>query len=81
MKYLCRLQKIPCEYCQKQVLGKNMTKHHQVCPKMLIPCPNKCSSIDEIIHEKMKQHNYQSVSKPLGAWPASMLNLVAMKQK
>ena len=56
MKYFCGLRKIPCKYCQKKVLGKNMTKHHQVCPKMSIPCPNKCSSIKEITREKMKEH-------------------------
>ena len=56
MKYFCSLQKVPCKYCQKQVLGKDMIKHHQVCPKMLISCPNKCSSKEEVTREEMNEH-------------------------
>ena len=56
MKYLCRLRKIPCKYCEKQVVSNEMSKHHEVCPKMSIPCPNKCLSAREITREKMKEH-------------------------
>lgn len=54
-EYLCSLRKIPCRYCQKQIMEKDMTKHHEVCPKMLLPCANKCSG-KEITRESMKQH-------------------------
>ena len=33
-----------------------MNKHHEVCPKIPVPCPNKCSSEEEITREKMSQH-------------------------
>ena len=56
MKYFCTLQKIPCKYCQKQVMDKDMTKHHEMCPKMLIPCPNECSNKEKFIRERMKEH-------------------------
>jgi len=52
----CSLRKVPCKYCQKNVIHKDMATHHDTCPKMPLPCPNKCSSKEEIIREKMKEH-------------------------
>ena len=54
--YLCCLRKIPCKYCLKQVMETDMTAHHDTCPKMPLPCPNKCRSKEEITRENMKQH-------------------------
>ena len=54
-KWLCKLRKIPCQYCQIQAMEKDMVKHHKECPKMPLPCPNKCST-EEITREKMKEH-------------------------
>ena len=30
--------------------------HYDVCPKIPLKCPNKCSSEEKIIREKMKEH-------------------------
>ena len=54
--YSCRLRKVPCKYCQQEVMDKDMAKHHEECPKMPLPCPNKCSSKEEITRENMKKH-------------------------
>ena len=54
--HLCSLRKIPCSYCQKQVMHKDMSEHHEVCPKMPVPCPNKCFSEVGITREEMSQH-------------------------
>ena len=56
MKYFCNLRKIPCTYCRKQIMKKDIAKHHEECPKMPLLCPNKCPSKEEIIREKMKDH-------------------------
>ena len=37
-------------------MEKEMTKHNEVCPKMPLPCPNKCSGKKEITRENMKEH-------------------------
>ena len=54
--HLCSLRKIPCKYCQVQVMHKNMSQHYGVCPKTPVPCPNKCSSKEVITRETMNQH-------------------------
>ena len=56
LKYFCTLRKIPCKYCQRQVMERNIAKHYEECPKMPLPCPNKCSSKEEITRDKMKEH-------------------------
>ena len=55
-EYFCSLRKVPCKYCQTRVMDKVMVKHHKICLKMPLPCPNKCSSKEKITREKMKLH-------------------------
>ena len=55
-KCFCSLRKIPCAYCQKEVMDKDMAKHHDVCPKMPLPCPNKCGIKMKIARDEMKEH-------------------------
>ena len=55
IKSFCSLRKIPCKYCQNQVMDKDMTKHHESCPKIPLPCPNNCPS-KQIARDKMKHH-------------------------
>ena len=54
--WFCNQRKIPCKYCQKEVMDKDMAKHHKECPKMPLFCPNKCFSKEEITRENMKKH-------------------------
>ena len=37
-------------------MERNIAKHHEECPKMPLPCPNKCSSKEKITRDKMKEH-------------------------
>lgn len=56
MKYFCSLRKILCKYCQKQEMREDIVKHYEECPKMPLPCPNKCPITEEITRDKMKEH-------------------------
>lgn len=55
-KYFCSLRQVSCKYCQKQMMDKDMAKHHEECPQMPIPCPNKCFSKEAITRKNMKKH-------------------------
>ncbi|XP_065893870.1 TNF receptor-associated factor 5-like [Dysidea avara] len=52
----CSLRLVSCIHCWKKVKDKDMAKHTSGCPKMPLPCPNKCSAPKMITREEMKQH-------------------------
>lgn len=54
--YFCSHRQVPCKYCMKQIMHKDMTKHHNLCPRMPLLCPNKCANKEEIVREKMNDH-------------------------
>ena len=53
---LCSLRVVFCSYCYKKFKDKDLVKHTGGCPKMPLPCPNKCPVTKVITREEMKQH-------------------------
>jgi len=53
---LCTLRMVCCFYCCKKVTSKNLEKHTSSCPKVPMPCPNKCPDTKGITRGEMKQH-------------------------
>ena len=51
----CLLRKITCQFCDITGEYQFITQQHKnKCPKVPLPCPNKCSAT--ILHENMKAH-------------------------
>ena len=56
-KTQCRRRKVKCQHCN--VIGEHCIiegKHQEVCPKILLSCPNGCSWFKKISREDMEVH-------------------------
>lgn len=54
--FFCKHRLVSCKYCTEQIKYKDKLVHYDVCPKMPLKCPNKCSNEEKITREKMKEH-------------------------
>jgi len=50
----CEYRMIKCEYCLLDIAFKELSSHHENCPKFIIPCEQNCK--ENIIREDMENH-------------------------
>ena len=39
----CKLLRVECDHCGLSILSKESEEHYEMCPDMLVECPNECS--------------------------------------
>ena len=50
----CSKRLVGCKYCGRQYTADTVQSHHSQCPKVPVPCPNRCS--DTVRREAMEHH-------------------------
>jgi hypothetical protein len=51
----CKFKMVECEECKCVLIRHELEKHKENdCPETLVPCPNKCTNMEELI-EKIKR--------------------------
>ena len=55
MSVECHLRKIPCVFCKRTGVAKDLEQHKKVCHMSLIRCPNGCSRL--ILRGRAWRHN------------------------
>ena len=53
--FFCSNRKVSCQYCMEEIALKDKSNHYDICLKVLLWCPNECSS-EKIAREKMNEH-------------------------
>lgn len=51
---ICDYRSVNCKYCNIEIHFIQLESHHDICPKSIVECPNKCSITIE--RELLKQH-------------------------
>ena len=50
----CSKRLLSCSYCQREFIADTLQSHHTQCPKMPVPCPQKCDA--ELVREIVESH-------------------------
>uniref|UniRef100_A0A1I8IXW3 TRAF-type domain-containing protein n=1 Tax=Macrostomum lignano TaxID=282301 RepID=A0A1I8IXW3_9PLAT len=51
----CPKREIHCQFCEIRLIAENEAEHLEICPKFLVPCPNKCKR-REVARERLTEH-------------------------
>lgn len=71
-KKKCHYRKVECEYCKIEIIVKERKVHNEICPEMIIECPQNCNEkikrkdINEHIANKCENTRLKCSFSPFG---------------
>lgn len=76
---ICPFRIVDCEFCNTSIASILLPQHHEVCPKYVMSCPQKCGS--KITREDEDNHIFKDCLNTLMNCPLSSIGCLATFQK